>query len=433
MRVEKINFTVGESKSEIKLFPDGKEFKSKNTYSILIGKNGSLKSTSLMVIADFYRKTRRSNKDIPSHVSGSGEPSKIIAISSTTGDRFALSRQAIFPNIKYDKSDEDLKYLYFGPKSRVGFANRYQVEQLMEAVAMGISSKKSKASMLHIFKDLGYAPSLHFVFKKSDKLSKLSEQDARARMNQFIEKKIGNDPTLQDRIDKISKDLKFQEGGISYIWDLKTNENYSDMFTLMGTLVAKKQLRLDDLVLFKVKTLKPIKVNELSSGEANLLLKSLSLASIVEDDSLILFDEPENSLHPNWQISFFDQFKKVLSSLKGCHTIIATHSPHILSSFDNTDGAVVELRSDNNGSVTGIPIDFEMHGWSVEKILLDVFGIATTRNYYFETKLRTLLKEIRSESPSKEMVSSLVQELDGFAQDANDPLRNVLSEARKYM
>lgn len=195
--------------------------------------------------------------------------------------------------------------------------------------------------------------------------------------------------------------------------------------------MSKKQLHLTELMLSK-SDLTKFNINQLSSGEASLLLKFFSLAAVIEDESLILIDEPENSLHPNWQITFLSHLKQTLSSLKGCHVIIATHSPHILSSFESNDGAVVELKREKN-TVTGNPLDFGTYGWPVEKILLDVFGLATTRNYYFEMRLRKLLKEIRSESPSKKNISELVSELARFTTDSDDPLMNVLNEARKYM
>ncbi|MFA6236233.1 MAG: AAA family ATPase [Bacteriovorax sp.] len=429
MRVEKVNFTIGDSKTEITLFPNGEEVRSKNTFSILIGKNGTFKSSTLKVVADFYRKSRKTKDEIIGDVTSIDTPSKVIAISSTSGDKFALSQQTVFPSMKYQAISSDLRYFYFGPKSRSSFSNRFQVQQLMDAVAYGMSSQKTKATILHIFKDLELYPTLEFVFKKSDKLSKLSDKDARIKINEILEKKLEGNKSLQKRLEKISKDIFSQKNGIHFFWDLKTEENYSDMLTLINILLGKQQLQFVDVKLSKL-DLTSFGINQLSSGEASLLLKFLSLASVVEDNSLILFDEPENSLHPNWQITFLDQFKKVLSSLEGCHVIIATHSPHILSDFKNEDGCVVELSRDKN-KIIGTPIDFEIYGWSVEKILIDIFGIATTRNHYFEMRLRRLLKEIGSTNPSSDEVSSLIHELEGFAKDRDDPLKNILEEARK--
>lgn len=429
MRVERVSFTVGNTESRIMLLPDGKDINSNNIISILIGKNGTFKSSSLKVISDFYRKTRKTKNEISGAVVGRGVPSKIIAISSTTGDKFALSRQAMFPAMVYQHIKDELKYFYFGPKSRAGFSNLVQVRQLMDAVAFGVSTQKSRATILHIFKDLELLPILEFEFRKSDKLSKMKETDAKSKINQIIEKKLLNNKSLQKRIENISESLDLQEKGVRFVWNLNKREDYSDMLTLVNILLAKKQLYFEDIILSKLDSTR-FSINQLSSGEANLLLKSLSLASVVEDNSLILFDEPENSLHPNWQITFLDQLKRILHSLNGCHLIIATHSPHIISSFKNEDGSVVELKREKD-NVIGDPIDFETYGWSVEKILLDIFGIATTRNHYFEMRLRRLLKELSSSKPSKNEIGSLILELEGFAIDKDDPLKTILDEAKK--
>ncbi len=68
-----------------------------------------------------------------------------------------------------------------------------------------------------------------------------------------------------------------------------------------------------------------------SSGEQCLFLLFLGIISSIDDNSLILIDEPEISLHPSWQQRFVEILNKSLSKYSGCHFIIATHSPLIVS------------------------------------------------------------------------------------------------------
>ncbi|HCH1718655.1 TPA: ATP-binding protein [Vibrio parahaemolyticus] len=68
-----------------------------------------------------------------------------------------------------------------------------------------------------------------------------------------------------------------------------------------------------------------------SSGEQCLFLLFLGIISSIDDNSLILIDEPEISLHPSWQQRFVEILKESLSEYSGCHFIIATHSPLIVS------------------------------------------------------------------------------------------------------
>jgi len=72
-------------------------------------------------------------------------------------------------------------------------------------------------------------------------------------------------------------------------------------------------------------------INDISSGEYNILINLLKIALAAADDCLILIDEPEISLHPEWQIRYIDFVNTVLRPFSNFSTIIATHSPLIIS------------------------------------------------------------------------------------------------------
>lgn len=76
----------------------------------------------------------------------------------------------------------------------------------------------------------------------------------------------------------------------------------------------------------KNKELLPIE--KLSSGEKNLLLLYFTLIFSTADNSILLIDEPETSLHPDWLISFVDNVNLIAEN-KNTQYIIATHSPAI--------------------------------------------------------------------------------------------------------
>lgn len=47
-----------------------------------------------------------------------------------------------------------------------------------------------------------------------------------------------------------------------------------------------------------------LRESDMSSGQWNWLYNFVSLCIELDDDSLVLIDEPENSLHPTWQRDF---------------------------------------------------------------------------------------------------------------------------------
>ncbi|MDA3939079.1 MAG: AAA family ATPase [Spirochaetia bacterium] len=72
-----------------------------------------------------------------------------------------------------------------------------------------------------------------------------------------------------------------------------------------------------------------IPVGRLSSGEQNELVLFYSLLFKTKQNSLILIDEPEVSLHISWQISFISDLKEI-AKLNNVEVLIATHSPDII-------------------------------------------------------------------------------------------------------
>ncbi|RLI52113.1 MAG: hypothetical protein DRP09_18515, partial [Candidatus Thorarchaeota archaeon] len=74
-----------------------------------------------------------------------------------------------------------------------------------------------------------------------------------------------------------------------------------------------------------------IPLDRLSSGEQHLITWSYELIFESEGYDFVLIDEPELSMHVEWQIDFVDAIEKI-SSEDDFRFIIATHSPAIVNS-----------------------------------------------------------------------------------------------------
>ncbi len=70
-----------------------------------------------------------------------------------------------------------------------------------------------------------------------------------------------------------------------------------------------------------------LKLSELSSGETQVVVLLSYFAFYAKEGIPIVIDEPELSLHVQWQKYFVNAVKKVMP--EGCQTIMATHSPEI--------------------------------------------------------------------------------------------------------
>lgn len=118
-------------------------------------------------------------------------------------------------------------------------------------------------------------------------------------------------------------------------------------------------------------------INELSSGEKQLFLRTLAIKMLNPENSIILIDEPELSLHPKWQQRIVDVYRKIG---KNNQVIIATHSPHILGSVKKEN--IMLLDKADEGKIvikTGDEL-YDSYGQPTDRVLKDIMGLETTRN-----------------------------------------------------
>lgn len=109
----------------------------------------------------------------------------------------------------------------------------------------------------------------------------------------------------------------------------------------------------------------------LSSGEISFLRFAAQASLHVENGSLLLLDEPETHLHPN----FISQFVALLDNLldqTGSAAIIATHSAYFVREVFQDQ--VTVLRYDQDGYVRTEPIALRTFGADVGAISYFVFG-----------------------------------------------------------
>jgi len=153
-------------------------------------------------------------------------------------------------------------------------------------------------------------------------------------------------------------------------------------------------------------------INELSSGEKQLFLRTLAIKMLNPENSIILIDEPELSLHPKWQQRIVDVYRKIG---KNNQIIIATHSPHILGSVRKEN--IMLLDKDSDGKIvvrTGDEL-YDSYGQPTERILEDIMGLKTTRNQEIFDKLEKI----------REMVNEDKYETDDFKKEYGD-LKEIL-------
>lgn len=97
----------------------------------------------------------------------------------------------------------------------------------------------------------------------------------------------------------------------------------------------------------------------------------------VDYDGLVLIDEIELHLHPEWQGRICTILKVIFPKAQ---FFITTHSPHVVQTA--AYGEVIALDRNSNGLVSQRPLpvsEYGYQGWTIEEILDDIMGMPDLR------------------------------------------------------
>ncbi len=182
-----------------------------------------------------------------------------------------------------------------------------------------------------------------------------------------------------------------------YLQDKKSSEVYEIVQNILDDIFFDFDMQInfngigqDRDIYFQNKENKQIKIEELSSGEQELITKCFSLYLAEIKNSMILVDEPEGSMHPNWQNKIANIYQKIADENNN-QIFLATHSPHIISSV-NKEQIRVFIKDENK--IKAIHKFSGSYGWRVDKILLEIFRMTTLRTPLIENEISNLKQQV---------------------------------------
>ncbi|WP_165838477.1 AAA family ATPase [Pokkaliibacter plantistimulans] len=80
----------------------------------------------------------------------------------------------------------------------------------------------------------------------------------------------------------------------------KVNKSLFSRFIALESKLRRLGV-LKSIDIFLRKNEQEIALNRASSGELSFITSVIYLSSVIDDRTIVLIDEPENSLHPSWQ------------------------------------------------------------------------------------------------------------------------------------
>ncbi|MFZ6687671.1 AAA family ATPase [Undibacterium sp. SXout11W] len=391
--------------------------------TVLIGENGTQKSLLLRTVAfsAAFEETSGNMLKI------SGDVSQVIALSGTPLDRFVRFNQRISKN----------KYTYLGLRAVNNVAGVGQCEKSF--VISLISNRtllKARASEFElVFAQLGLIPTVEIEFDVARIFSSMLNRQDRLpdllcdRVKRHCEKILATPgSSVLDRRDaKAALKMISDEDEQTFLYEVLQRLRSEKIVVTLGT--TKNLVTSDTITIGKWRILLEAGVVDiyetrftptdearanwgkdevpgpnLSSGQWNWLCTLGGLAAEVSDDSLILIDEPENSLHPAWQRDYVPTLLRILENFEGCHVLLATHSPLVASGLPSKFGNTRRLRREVNEEGTPVVQSYEAEntfGWSASDAYEALFQLETSRARLFNIDATNALAMIKNGSGTR--------------------------------
>ncbi len=154
------------------------------------------------------------------------------------------------------------------------------------------------------------------------------------------------------------------------------------------------------------------------------IIKELELrfkhTKVEEIEAIVLIDEIELHLHPDWQGKIAGVLTEVFPKIQ---FIVTTHSAHVIQSAERSQ--IIALES-KDGFVSPRELPETPHGfkgWTVDEVLTDVMGMGDTRTDFFNSRMSAFERAV--DADNIEGATAAFNELDPALHPRN-PLRKIL-------
>jgi predicted ATPase len=310
------------------------------TFNFITGDNGTGKTRFLTTIA---------SNTLKELLNRNCEYQKLICLTSTVYEKFPRPLRKNSENLEFYES----VYSYFGGRVNNNVFSDISPFRTIVKCYCGILGENNKFALAaKLMEDLGFSPIVSCQFR-DEQLKNINGRTN--RNNRELRIDFSKPPEYISTIEKgeiINNDL--------FLMDMRFN-------------------RLSDHLGYGIR--------DLSSGERSFIITILSLIFSIKDKSLVLFDEPENSMHPKWQEKITSVIKLIVDSISPESTvIIATHSPLVVSSVSNERVFTMNLPGNYQWERSFYS------GNNSDSVLKEQFGLVSSRSLGFVLKIQKCLR-----------------------------------------
>ena len=291
---------------------------------VLAGLNGSGKTTVLEIIRKMF-----DDNTLFEYFEKSNDGFIEIEIEITSEEKEAnIKRLPIFINNlnkNIFKGEHDFKIVFSNDNIiRFSFNSNADVYQIAELIFI-LSSGKPQTGESKLF----YLP-INDLEKRNlnnHSLEIIHFDSSKTKMKELALEEISNEIFKnQDTPPRKSKEKAIKQ--------ITKALNGMDLTTRLVDLESKE-------LIFESVNGQKIKFEDLSSGEQSLYYRAIYLSKLNPENSIIMVDEPEDSLHPTWQEQVLKLYQNVGENNQ---VIVATHSPQVIGSANPNEVFLLDIQ-----------------------------------------------------------------------------------------
>lgn len=376
-------------------------------------------------------------------------PRAVVAMTASAFDKFHLpTSQSLFA----PSAPRGGLYHYLGLKDARGRVSTkagvfHALENLFEATGR---DDQRRLRIAHVFEYLGYTPQVKVLYRWTRRGRSFLEAGydrGVAGYRRFLESEraerphgqrpiLGDyffeEPSTIDQLGLAASDLKgLGDGKVIALTAEFSAQQWSDdhRFRQAQQLSRARLLEMEEVTLSRKSTGVSVNIEDASSGELAIATAMLGIASSIDDQSLILIDEPEISLHPAWQADYLRRLADTFGAFNGCHFVLATHSATLVAGAHPEQSSVIDVEA-----IVGAGREV-MSGKSADEVLVRTFGVAQDGNLYLRQLLVEALRLVADRGTHERRFLDVLNELQSAASElpTTSPVRQIvadLSQAR---
>lgn len=455
----------------------GAHYTDKNFYTIVTGENGCGKSSLLRKAVNTYIFDNPEKSKECSVVSFSeNSPSRVIALCNARYNRFAsaityIQESKIFYPNYYVQNEQNLEVnkslqsiMLSVLREIININDHHMLDDRRNpSVIQGI---RTAFEMIGVQPDVGmtlefnkyYIQNIRRIYQAERSGQELNGRvyEAFRKDHMYWRKISGIEDAFIDEFFKSYDELHKKTNVVGTIEISLDYAKVGSISTIMPDYlllisIAAGFITTSKLQVKRNDSLKWVSTHSLSSGQQSMLMNAVLVSIFAKKDALICIDEPENSLHPEWQLNYMSFIGNLCSPILGCHFLIATHSPQIISGIKSDNGCIVSLiKSVNLINSAHIVNDEglfisnvqELHSVSsfrrksADRQLVDVFKSPGFSNESIVHRLIMILtkqtKKIALKTEDEQFIDDIYKFIRSGKIDEFDPVRVIHKQIRAF-